>query len=300
MPATSAPISALSKRRRDESHGDGALVANDSYEMPLKKRVRGGKANGILKAARSVARTRHKPVARIPKRRIDSKPKEAGRGAERLATPNAQGIHHRSSLGPSFQQGWAVEAADGQLIWVEGSVEAEAVQHVDSTVQQEQQQQEEARNEHFGIPEDLGMGYKALLAATQADWARGSVRGIKCRVCPDTDFKEWDDFKRHCDTTEAHPLKIAFCDNCGDSFSRSDSLKRHRRTQPTKCLSVTLERANAKRKVTRKAHNEFMARIERFLRTGEGIGMPFSQIIKEKYPESSKKRTKVSWEGSRC
>jgi hypothetical protein len=30
---------------------------------------------------------------------------------------------------------------------------------------------------------------------------------------------------------------------------------------------------------------------QKFLRTGEDIGMAFSQVIKEKYPDSSKKRT---------
>jgi hypothetical protein len=38
-----------------------------------------------------------------------------------------------------------------------------------------------------------------------------------------------------------------------------------------------------------------MARLERLLRTGEeDIEMPFSQIIREKYPDSSKKRRERS------
>jgi hypothetical protein len=45
----------------------------------------------ILKAARSALRSHHKPAARIPKSRINREPKEAGRRAERLATPNSQG-----------------------------------------------------------------------------------------------------------------------------------------------------------------------------------------------------------------
>jgi hypothetical protein len=283
-PATLAPVLAPGKRRCD---GDEAVI--DSYEMPPQKRVRAGKANGILKATRSTARTRHKPVARIPKARILRESKEAGRGAERLATPNAQGIHPRPLLGPSFQQGWAVEAADGQLTWVEGSVEEGAVHHIDSMVQQ--QQQEEAKEEYFKIPRKFKVGHKALLAATQADWARGAIREIKCRLCPDTRLKTWEDFKRHCDTMEAHPLKISFCDECGDFFARGDSLERHRRNPPPECLSVTPEKAGAKRRETEKAHDEFRARLEEFLESGEDMGRPFSQIIKDKYPESSKKRT---------
>jgi hypothetical protein len=255
----------------------------DTQDMPPQKRARGATSDGILKAKGSAARTRHKPVARIPTKRFNGKPKEAGRGAEGLATPNAQGIYRQPLLGPSFQQGWAAEAADGQLIWVEGSAEEGVV----STVQQQQ----EAKDEHFKIPKKFKMGHKALLASTQADWARGAIREIKCRLCPDTKLKTWEDFKRHCDTMEAHPLKISFCDDCGDFFARIDLLGRHRKNPPPECLSVTPEKAGTKRRETQKAHDEFRARLEEFLRTGEGIGMPFSQITKGKYPESSKKRT---------
>jgi len=107
------------------------------------------------------------PVARIPKSKVNCKPKEAGREAKRLATPNAQGIHRQTLLGPGFQQGWAEEAADGRLIWVEGNVE--------ETVQQQQQQQEEVKDEYFKIPKKFKMGHKALLAATAADWERGAI-----------------------------------------------------------------------------------------------------------------------------
>ena len=43
----------------------------------------------------------------------------------RAATPDPhwQGLHHRSPLGPSLQQGWAEEAVDGRFIGVEGAVE---------------------------------------------------------------------------------------------------------------------------------------------------------------------------------
>ena len=38
-------------------------------------------------------------------------------------------------------------------------------------------------------------------------------------------------------------------------------------------------------------HDQFIARLQEFLRTGEEyVEVPFSQSIKEKYPESSKKR----------
>jgi hypothetical protein len=53
-------------------------------------------------------------------------PKEAGRGAERLATPNLQWIHYCPVLGLSIQQGWEVGPTKGHPTLVEGSVEGEA------------------------------------------------------------------------------------------------------------------------------------------------------------------------------
>ena len=276
-PATSAPTAAPAKRRRHESHDDGTP----------QKRTRGDKPNGVLKAVGSTIRTRHKSAARIPKTKTNGEPKEAGRGAERLAIPDSQGIHHRSLLGPSLQQGWAVEAADGQLIWVEGSVE-EMAHRTDRTVRQQ---------ECFEIPKDFKTGYRALLVATQAEWARGAVREIKCRLCPKAKFKKWGEYKRHCDCKETHPLSIYFCDDCGDYFGRSDSCQRHCRNRPPECLRVTTERADAKRRATQRAHDEFIERLEGYLTTGEeDIGMSFTETIKDMYFDSSKKRIRGSRE----
>jgi hypothetical protein len=266
----------------------GGPAGTDSHEMPPAKRAKGGgTARGILKATRSAARTRHKPVARIPKASISSKPKEAGRGAERLATPSSQGIYHQSLPGPSSQQGWAVDAADGKLTWVEGSVDEGAVHHIDSTVQQ----QHEEATELFVIPRIFKPEYRSLLQASEADVARGAVQAIKCRLCPDTKLKNFEEFKRHCRTTETHPLEIHFCGDCGDYFARLDSLKRHRNLPPPECRKVTPERAAEKRRVTEEEHGVFIQWLEHCLMTGEDLGRPFSQIIKERYPESSKKRT---------
>jgi hypothetical protein len=41
--------------------------------------------------------------------------------------------------------------------------------------------------------------------------------------------------------------------------------------------------------MTRDSHNEFIVKLERCLGAGEDIGMPISQIIKNRYPDSSKK-----------
>jgi hypothetical protein len=153
----------------------------------------------------------------------------------------------------------------------------------------QQQRQKEEKEKLFKIPRKLKTEHKALLVATETDLARGTVQEIKCRLCPDTNFKKWEDYKRHCDTIEAHPLKISFCDFCGDFFARGDSLRRHRINQPPECASITPERAAGKRRETQKAHDEFIGRLEGFLKRGEDIGKPFSQIIKKKYPKSAKK-----------
>ena len=83
-PATSAPVSAFGKRCLEEPQGVGAPIGN-----PPQKQSRGNHAEGIQKATRSADRTRHKPVARILNKKINHEPKEAVRGAERLAGPNA-------------------------------------------------------------------------------------------------------------------------------------------------------------------------------------------------------------------
>ena len=90
----------------------------------------------------------------------------------------------------------------------------------------------------------------------------------------------------------AHPRKIYFCDDCGDFFARSDSLKRYRVHPPAECLDISPEKANEKRRMTQDTHDEFTARLEGCLGTGEDIGIPFSQIVKDMYPNSSKKRKK--------
>jgi hypothetical protein len=265
----------------------------NSREMPVppQKRVRGGKSNRIMKAARSAPRAHHKPVARIPKSRINNEPREAGRGAERLGTPNSQGIHHQSLLGSSLQQGWAREAPDGQLIRVEGSVE-EMAHPTDSTVQH---QQGEVQQEWFEIPKEFKTGYQALLMATQADRVHEAVREIKCRLCPDAKFKKWGEFKRHCDRMEMHPLTIYFCEHCGDYFARSDSCQRHCENRSPEYVQVTPENADAKCRVTQREHDEFIKRLEGYLTTGEeDIGMSFSKTIKDMYPKSSEKHVRDS------
>ena len=159
----------------------------------------------------------------------------------------------------------------GQLLSAEGSVQGVE----DSSV--------------FCIPKGLDKRHRCLLAATSAELARGVIPAVKCQLCPDADFSNWEDFKRHCDYMEAHPLNISFCNSCGDFFARPDSLRRHCRNRPPECLVVSREEAEAKRRETERVHEEFKVKLEHRLRTGEQIWEPFAQVIKEMFPKSSKR-----------
>ena len=182
-----------------------------------------------------------------------------------------------------------MEAADGTLTWVEGRVDEKAVHHTDSTVQQ--QQQDEEATKQFVIPRIFKPEFRLFLQATEADFARGTVQAIKCRVCPETNLTNFEQFKRHCRTTETHPLELHFCGYCGDYFARQDSLKRHRE-RPANACPIKRQDAEKKLRVTQEEHRSFIQRLEDCLTTGEDIGRPFSQIIKDRYPQSSKKSTR--------
>jgi hypothetical protein len=179
-----------------------------------------------------------------------------------------------------------VEAPNGKPSWVEGSVDEGAVHHIDSTVQQ----QHEEATELFVIPRIFRPVYRLLLQASEADFARGAVQAIKCRLCPDTKLKDFDQFKRHCKSSERHPLEIHFCDRCGDYFARSDALKRHCSRPPGEC-DLSPEIVAEKRRVTEEEYENFIWRLGHGLVTGDGVGKPFTEIMKEKFPDSSKKRS---------
>jgi len=124
----------------------------------------------------------------------------------------------------------------------EGSVEGARGHHVDSTVPQQDKivsyVEEAESSTTFYIPKSLDTRQRALLEATSDDWARGSICVVKCRLCPDAGFGNFEVFKRHCNAAEAHPSSISFCMHCGDFFARSDSLDRHYKRRPLECHDV--------------------------------------------------------------
>ena len=222
------PQTVLTKRPR----GVGAFEKTDEEgrdshrPRPNKK----GKINGITTtgALDEAGSTKTKRVS-----------KAVRRGAERLVIQNARGVSDRPLQDPSVRQVSTGIIAQEQQPWIAGSVEGETWYPVDITVPQkktvyyaEGSKPEETQNALFQIPRKPDQRHKALLEATDDDWARGTIHLLKCRLCPAAGFTNWGLFMRHCDTMEAHPASISFCEHCGDFFARRDSLKRHYKSRP--------------------------------------------------------------------
>ena len=206
-----------------------------------------------------------------------------------LAAPNAQDVYHRFLPGPSVQKESVGATVQGELPRVEES-EEEPMQHYTSSVVKGNEEEGERVNgegEDFKISKRLSPKHLIFLKATSDELARESVRELKCRLCPEVGFSGWEGFKRHCDRTEAHPLEIWFCSHCGDFFARTDSLERHEKNRPPKCLKADSAEAEAKRTAVKQVHDDFKEKLEEYLMTNEGTLAPFSQTIKYLFPNAS-------------
>jgi hypothetical protein len=146
----------------------------------------------------------------------------------------------------------------------------------------------------FVVPKRLKEDYKLFLDATSEDFERGTLHVVKCKLCPRANFKTWDHFTRHCKTTELHPLRLLFCNHCGDFFARGDSLERHSHNRASECRDILQHEAEAKRNETISIHREFLNSTKAYLKTNQGTWSPFAQVVKERYPNSSK-RLRVKW-----
>ena len=173
--------------------------------------------NGVLAAAGSTSRTRQKPIARTPVR-ISVKSKATGRGAGKLASPNAYGVYHQFLPGPSVQGNLMGTTAQGELPRIEGSEEGVTWDSTGNVVGQsevvntaEDGEGEDAKGNGFQIPKGLNDRQRSLLKATQDERARGVVHVLKCIICPNAGFSNWEAFTRHCDKTEGHLEDIVFC-----------------------------------------------------------------------------------------
>jgi hypothetical protein len=288
-------------RRKDDNPEDwGEEIYHGHLPSPREKgKVQMATKPWVLEAGGSTSTTYLSPVTGTHTGNHLELLKAASGEAEWLTALYAQGGSKGLLQGPSVQQGLTGVIAGEQPPSVEGSEDSEAATRyqIDNTKPQEEKtvynaensKPEKAQGNLFYISRRLDKRYRALLEASSDDWARGAIRVLKCRLCPGAGFSNWADFKRHCREMEAHPVRILFCDRCGDFFARGDSLKRHRKLRPPECREVSPIMAETKRKETKKAHKEFKERLKHCLKTGESIGRPFAQVIREMYPRSSKR-----------
>ena len=92
--------------------------------------------------------------------------------------------------------------------------------------------------------------------------------------------------------SEDHPTELTFCDRCGDYFGRRDSERRHKRTRKyqEECSTTPQDQAKWKKKTVMWLFENFNARMEYCLSTGEELGPRFAAMVAHaKVPTASKK-----------
>src|SRR6266850_3944735 len=279
-------------RREDKPTGDYVQVVlpGTSTRGPPKR----AKKIGVLEVAGFTSRARQKSATKtlVENRR---KSEAAGRGAGKLAVPNAHEVYHEFLPGPSVQE-LVVTTAQGEQPWIEGSTGEATWNPTSGDVWQQQiansanvGDREDVGRRSFRIPRRLTQRQMGLLEATPDDLARETVRELKCRLCPGTGIGDWDGYRRHCNSMEAHPLKLLFCESCGDFFARTDSLARHRKNPPAECCEATPDEAKAKRTAAEQVHMDFEERLKCYLGTNKEIGEPFAQRVKAMFSKTSKR-----------
>jgi hypothetical protein len=141
----------------------------------------------------------------------------------------------------------------------------------------------------YDIPGNLTKRQRLLLRTTKDDLRRQAVSTIECRLCPDANWGSWQCFKRHCNTSEDHPVEITFCERCGDYFGRRDSLKRHliKRNQDG-CRMTSRCEADRKKIRTQQLFGDFKLKLGSCLRTGKELGPRFAAIARPNQSTSKK------------
>jgi hypothetical protein len=136
----------------------------------------------------------------------------------------------------------------------------------------------EGREEH-PIPRTLT---KRRLTNRQRSMLLTDLEGevIRCKLCPAVKLSSWQCYQRHCDTSRDHPAELTFCDRCGDYFGRRDSKMRHNtRENQDECHTTSRDQAEWKKTTVERLFEEFNAKLERCLRTGEELETRFAEMI---------------------
>ena len=299
-------VSELRQMDRDERHrgadddlDDEVLGTDDGHGLRLREKGKrsGSVATtaGVLEIAGSTNRTDRK-LAGQALTRIKTKSKAVGYKAGMLMTPGAHGGGDQPLHVPSVQRESTAMATQEEWPSFEGSTQGATRGQSDRILQEEAEvfgmedgTLEGTKNlQVFTIPKRLKKVYRLFLDATPEDFKGEILHTFKCKLCPGVTFTTWDHFTRHCKTAEPHPLILFFCDHCGDFFARGDSLERHS-NNPGECQDLSHQDAEAKRNETRAIHEEFLSNTIAYLETKQGTWTPFAQVIKEKYPNSSKR-----------
>jgi len=94
------------------------------------------------------------------------------------------------------------------------------------------------------------------------------------------------EFKRHCECSEAHQLKIYFYRHCGEYFTCGDTCQPYCDIRPARCLQVAPEETNEKCRATQMTHDRFIGKLEGH------TGPPYWKIM-NMFPDSVKRRQGV-------
>jgi hypothetical protein len=285
----------LGERHRgvDGDLDDDGLGTDDGHGLRLheKGKTKVATALEVLEAGGGFQYRAYRKPAVKTHTGINTKSKAAGHKANMLMTPSAHGGGDQHLHVTSIQQEPTSTTTREELPLVEGSMQGPTLGQSDSMAQQEgaEVELEATKDNLFPIPKRLKEGFKLFLDATSEDFERGTLHTLKCKLCHGVNFKTWDHFTRHCKSAESHPLKLHFCNHCGDFFARRDSRKRHSVNWATECRDVAQYEVEAKRNETRAIHKEFLNNMTAYLKTNQGTWTPFAQIVKERYPNSSKR-----------
>ena len=247
--------------------------------------------------AESSKKTRRSPATRTRKT-INGISKAVGCGAERLVSPTAQGIYHRSFPGLSVPQGSVGLLEQEQLPWIVGR---ERVETRHDTVPQQIAlpgvENAEDEEDLHKIPKKLTEGERMMLQKTQAEEESGVVGTIKCKLCPDLQFFSWITYRRHSNTCEKHPSSLVFCPQCGDHFARKDSIKRHREKQHREaCLATSECDARRKKEIIKRCLEDFKAELRQCLVNGgeiEYFSKKVTEELEKELQHTSKKAFKT-------
>jgi len=277
-------------------HSDAVAKADssngDRSEPNMRKRAKQGAVGTIGGAARTIERA---PPATKTQQRQNDKSKEVACGAK-LTGSTSQEVYHPALLGHSVsQESIGIPAASGieesELVGIQGGIGSEELQQIE---QHDAEGDRPGGEELFKIPARLTERQHLVLQTTQVDLERQAVEHIRCKLCPNTRLSGWDNFEKHCDTSERHPRALFFCDRCGVYFGRKDSHRRHVKTVTKACRDTTEDQAASRRQVTEQLFKDFSVKLDQCLRTGEDVGQGFAEIVNLSriLPSSSKNKSK--------